>query len=77
MIAAGQETTAPAHLHVGFNQDNGCFAVGEATGFRIFNTHPFNEQVCSAFGHSKVRASVHNLYCKGCTESEQSGKRLS
>ena len=32
-------------LHIGFNQDNGCFAVGEANGFRIFNTCPFNEQV--------------------------------
>jgi hypothetical protein len=35
------------HLYIGFNQDNGCFAVGETTGFRIFNTNPYNEQVCS------------------------------
>jgi WD repeat-containing protein 45 len=37
------------HLHVGFNQDNGCFAVGATTGFRIFNTHPFNEQVGASY----------------------------
>jgi hypothetical protein len=32
-------------LYAGFNQDNGCFAVGENTGFRVFTTSPFNEQV--------------------------------
>lgn len=50
------ESHAPIHhLHVGFNQDNGCFAVGESAGFRIFNTHPFNEQVCMRWYYMVVR----------------------
>lgn len=31
-------------LGVGFNQDNGCFSVGESKGLRIFNTDPYGEQ---------------------------------
>jgi len=30
-------------LYVGFNQDNGCFACGTDTGFKIFNVEPFKE----------------------------------
>lgn len=30
--------------HIGFNQNQDCFAVGTQTGFRIFNTLPFRGQ---------------------------------
>lgn len=31
-------------LYVGFNQDQGCFAVGTQKGFKIYNTKPFKDQ---------------------------------
>ena len=30
-------------IYVGFNQDQGCFAVGTSHGVRVFNTFPFKD----------------------------------
>lgn len=33
----------PTLLHLSFNQDSGCFAVGTDRGFRCYSTDPFRE----------------------------------
>lgn len=32
-------------LSINFNQDSSCFAIGTQTGFRIYNSSPFKENI--------------------------------
>ncbi|GMH41297.1 hypothetical protein BSKO_09207 [Bryopsis sp. KO-2023] len=41
-------------LHLGFNQDNECFACGTSTGFRVFNCDPFHEQFRREFNNGGI-----------------------
>ncbi|PON39500.1 WD repeat containing protein [Parasponia andersonii] len=43
-------TGVPNLLHLSFNQDYGCFAVGTDMGFRIYNCDPFREIFRRDFG---------------------------
>ncbi|GMN43894.1 hypothetical protein TIFTF001_013074 [Ficus carica] len=43
----------PALLHLSFNQDHGCFAVGTDSGFRIYNCDPFREIFRRDFGAAR------------------------
>ncbi|CAD7698052.1 unnamed protein product [Ostreobium quekettii] len=48
-------------LHIGFNQDHGCFACGTSTGFRVFNCDPFREQFRREFNNGGI-AIVEMLF---------------
>ncbi|KAG2446223.1 hypothetical protein HXX76_000815 [Chlamydomonas incerta] len=41
-------------LHVGFNQDYGCFSVGTTNGFRVYNCEPFKETFCRGFNNGGI-----------------------
>ncbi|EFJ43077.1 hypothetical protein VOLCADRAFT_42684, partial [Volvox carteri f. nagariensis] len=41
-------------LHVGFNQDYGCFACGTTNGFRVYNCEPFKETFCRGFNNGGI-----------------------
>jgi hypothetical protein len=42
--------SATGLLHLSFNQDFGCFAVGTTDGFKIFNVDPFRETFSRSIG---------------------------
>lgn len=41
-------------LHIGFNQDYGCFACGTNSGFRVYNCEPFKETFCRGFNNGGI-----------------------
>ena len=43
-----------AVLYVGFNQDQGCFACGTDSGFRIFNCDPFKQTYRRDFANGGI-----------------------
>ncbi|BBM97403.1 WD repeat-containing protein 45 [Marchantia polymorpha subsp. ruderalis] len=49
-----QSPAEPVVLSIRFNQDNGCFACGTQTGFRVFNCHPFKENFRREFEASGI-----------------------
>lgn len=52
----------PSLLHLSFNQDFGCFAVGTDNGFRIYNCDPFREIFRRDFESDGGIAAVEMLF---------------
>ncbi|KAI6684918.1 hypothetical protein NL676_030831 [Syzygium grande] len=52
----------PSLLHLSFNQDFGCFAVGTDNGFRIYNCDPFREIFRRDFESGGGIAAVEMLF---------------
>ncbi|KAG7531147.1 WD40 repeat, partial [Arabidopsis suecica] len=55
-------TSLPVLLHISFNQDHACFAVGTDCGFRIFNCDPFSEIFRRDFDRGGGVAVVEMLF---------------
>lgn len=49
-------------MYVGFNQDQGSFAVGTQKGFKIFNTKPFKDQFVRGKYPSYTQLGLIGLY---------------
>ncbi|KAJ0979844.1 hypothetical protein J5N97_015318 [Dioscorea zingiberensis] len=45
-----KNSNTPVLLHLSFNQDHSCFAVGTDHGFRVYNCDPFVEELRQEFG---------------------------
>ncbi|KAG8363836.1 hypothetical protein BUALT_Bualt19G0063600 [Buddleja alternifolia] len=52
----------PSLLHLSFNQDRGCFAVGTTDGFIIYKTDPFTETIRRSFSDGGGIGIVQMLY---------------
>ena len=50
----GDRGEASELLSVGFNQDQGCFACGTNSGFRIFNCDPFKQTYRRDFANGGI-----------------------
>ena len=50
----GDRGEASELLSVGFNQDQGCFAAGTDSGFRIFNCDPFKQTYRRDFANGGI-----------------------
>ena len=55
-------TPPPSLLHLSFNQDHACFAVGTSRGFRILNCDPFREIFRRDFDRGGGVAVVEMLF---------------
>ena len=50
-------------LHIGFNQDYGCFACGTNGGFRIYNCDPFKETFRRDFTSGGIGELPQSFLC--------------